>query len=77
MWLGGCVSACLANQGELDTGRRDVLLAHVPELRRHGARFGYPQACPEGFDSFRRLLSMAELIVHDLARGAWDEQRRR
>ncbi|WP_371572543.1 hypothetical protein [Streptomyces sp. NBC_01314] len=71
-WLAGCISTYLANKGELDTDRRDILVTNLPELRRHVARLGYPQVHFAGFDSFRRLLKMTELIVNDTAREAWN-----
>ncbi|MFJ7423318.1 hypothetical protein ACIQXD_32645 [Streptomyces uncialis] len=65
MWLAGCVSTYLADKGELDTWRRDILVERLPELRGHVARLGHPLTYPAGFDNFRCLLRMTELIVHD------------
>lgn len=70
-WLAGCISTYLANNGELDTGRRDLLVKGLPGLRRHVAKLGYPHTHPAGFASFRLLLKMTELIVHDIGRESW------
>lgn len=66
-WPAGCVSAYLANDGELDRGRQNVMTKCLPKLRRYVAQLGYPWAFPEAFAYFRLLLKMTELIHDDKA----------
>ncbi|MET9896636.1 hypothetical protein ABZZ47_42010 [Streptomyces sp. NPDC006465] len=66
-WLAGCVSTYLANDGDLDIGRQNVITKCLPNLRRHVAQLGYPWAYPQAFAYFRLLLKMTELIHHDRA----------
>ncbi|MFF8545040.1 hypothetical protein ACF060_32950 [Streptomyces werraensis] len=66
-WLAGCVSTYLANDGDLDQGRQNVITKCLPKLRRYVAQLGYPWSFPEAFAYFRLLLKMTELIHNDKA----------
>ncbi|MFF4121849.1 hypothetical protein [Streptomyces sp. NPDC001714] len=66
-WLAGCVSTYLANDGDLDRGRQNIMTKCLPRLRRYVAELGYPWAFPEAFAYFRLLLKMTELIHNDKA----------
>ncbi|MFE9181421.1 hypothetical protein ACFYN5_34845 [Streptomyces sp. NPDC007126] len=63
--LADCVSTYLANDGDLDWGRQNVMTTCLPKLRRHVAHLGYPWAFPDAFAYFRLLLKTAELIHND------------
>jgi hypothetical protein len=68
--LADCISTYLANDGDLDAGRQDIVMEYLPKLRRHVTRLGWPRTSPRAFTHFHLLLKMTELIHHGRPREA-------
>ncbi|MFB7619184.1 hypothetical protein [Kitasatospora sp. NPDC056181] len=63
--VAGCVSTYLGNGGIPGQGHPDILRTCLPELRAAVALLGRSAEYHEGLTAFRRLLTMAELILAD------------